>query len=333
MRQVKDFPTEKEAAALADHLEVGGVEVTIREGDSFSVWVLDDDLIEEAEALLASFDAKADHAPAAAKIRKKREEDAKPKMAIRTRPSREVPTGSATLGMIIISVVVGLVSGLGDTDTQIIQELLVVPVFEQFGQLMAPIDLVWDKPWRLVTPIFIHFGFMHLIFNMFWLYHFGNQIEANHGTARFLLLVAVSAIPGSIAQFELTGPLFGGMSGVNYGLFGFVWMQARYARRGYGIETREVVLLMGWLLLCTTGLVGPVANACHAVGLVVGLLAGLPAYLHFRRSHNTEAAFEKGSWADLNVVGWARFQKQFVEPYAPFWFLVVALGVLLIDAT
>jgi GlpG protein len=333
MRLIAEFSTEKEASALADHLEVGGVEVTLREGDSFSVWVLDDDLVEKAEELLASYDDKTDHAQAAASIRKKREEDAKPKMTLRTRPSREVPTGSATIGLIIVCVVVGLVSGMGDTNTAIIRELLVVPVFEEFGQLMAPVDLVWDQPWRLLTPMFIHFGFMHLVFNMFWLYHFGNQIEANHGTRRFLLLVAASMIPGAIAQFELTGPLFGGMSGVNYGLFGFVWMQARYARRGYGIETREVVLLMGWLLLCTTGLVGPVANACHAVGLAVGLLAGLPAYLHFRSSHNTEVAFAKGSWADLNVVGWARFQKQFVEPYAPFWFLVIALGVLLIDVT
>jgi GlpG protein len=89
---------------------------------------------------------------------------------------------------------------------------------------------------------------------------------------------------------------------------------------------------MGWLLLCATGLVGPVANACHAVGLAVGLLAGLPAYLHFRRSHDTDVSFAKGSWADVNVVGWRRFEKRFVEPYAPFWFLAIAIAVLLLDA-
>jgi GlpG protein len=144
--------------------------------------------------------------------------------------------------------------------------------------------------------------------------------------------VALFMIPGSMAQLELSGPWFGGMSGVNYGLFGFVWMQARYTRRGYGIETREVVLLMGWLVLCATGALGPVANACHAVGLAAGVLAGVPAYYQFRRTHNVEAEFKKGSWADLNVVGWQRFQLQFLKPYAPFWFLVIAMGVLLLDA-
>jgi GlpG protein len=197
---------------------------------------------------------------------------------------------------------------------------------------MAPTSFDWSEPWRLLTPMFIHYGFMHLAFNMFWLYHFGNQIEANHGTPRFLLLVVVVMIPGSLGQLELSGPWFGGMSGVNYGLFGFVWMQARYAKRGYGIENREVVLLMGWLVLCVTGVLGPVANVCHAAGLIAGILAGVPAYLHFRKTHKMGAAFEKGSWADLNVVGWQRFEQTYLRPYAPFWFLVVAVGVLLLDA-
>lgn len=333
MRYLTEFSTEKEAKALSDHLEVGGVEVTIREGNSWAVWVLEDDLMDKAGEFLASFDGKADRTLAADKIRKKRDADAKPKAMLRTRPKTDSAAGPATIMMIAVSVIVAFASQFGDTDAKIIRALLVVPVFEEFGQLMAPVELVWDEPWRLLTPMFIHFGVLHLVFNMYWLYHFGNQIESNHGTAKFLILVALSMLPGSIAQFELSGPVFGGMSGVNYGLFGFVFMQARYGSRGYGIENRDVALLMGWLVLCATGMLGAVANASHAVGLAVGLLAGLPAYLQFRSKHDMGANFKKGSWADLNVVGWQRFEKVYLQPYAPFWFLAIALAVLLIDAS
>ncbi len=332
MRMLSDFASEKEAQALSDHLEVGGVEVTLRGDGPHEVWVLDDDRVEQAEELLASFESGADHSVKADAIRKKREAAAKPKVAIRVKPSRDVAVGRATMGMMIICAAVGLMSSLGNTTAGAVEALLATPAFEQTGQWMAPTHFDWSEPWRLLTPMFIHFGFMHLVFNMFWLYHFGNQIEANHGTPRFLLLVAFAMIPGGLAQLQLSGPWFGGMSGVNYGLFGFVWMQARYTRRGYGIETREVVLLMGWLVLCATGAVGSVANACHAVGLAAGLVAGLPAYWKYRKTHDTSAAFEKGSWGDLNVTGWQRFHQGVLRPYAPFWFLMIAMGVLLVDA-
>ena len=331
MRELTEFPTEKEAQALADRLEVAGIEADVRQEGNYVVWILDDDSLEKAEELLRDYQPDAAHAAAAEKIRRKRQEDAKPKVVPGQQPTAKAAAGSATMLMIGISVVVAFASGLGDTSTQIIRALLVVPTFEEAGSIMAPVDLVWSEPWRLLTPMFIHFGVLHLAFNMMWLYTFGNQIESIHGTPTFLILVALSMIPGSVAQFELTGPLFGGMSGVNYGLFGFVWMQSKYTRRGYNIENRETVILMGWLLLCTTGFVGPVANACHAIGLAVGLAAGAPAYLRFRRDHDVKVVFEKGSWADLNLTGWQRFERQYVQPYIPIWFMAVALFVLLLD--
>ena len=114
------------------------------------------------------------------------------------------------------------------------------------------------------------------------------------------------------------------MSGVVYGLFGFTWMQARYASRGYAVANQDTMLIMGWFVLCATGLVGHVANAQHALGLVFGLLAGTPAYVSFRRS-STTVKFETGSWADLNIRG---FQRVYFEPYVPLWFVGLAVVVL-----
>ncbi len=331
-----DFSSEKQAKALSDHLEVGGIEVVVRGTDPYEIWVLDDDLVDKAEELIAGFDGHADQSVAAGAIRKTREAAAKPKAEIRVHASRDVALGSATMAFIIISATVALMSDLGETKAGAIEALMVTPGFEVAGEWKAYTQFQWSEPWRLLTPMFIHFGLMHLIFNMFWLYHFGNQIEAIHRTPRFLVLVALFVIPGNLMQLELIGPGAGGMSGVNYGLFGFVWMQARYAKSGYGIENREVVILMVWLVLCVSGILGPflgpIANVAHAVGLILGIMAGVPAYLHFRKTHNMSANFEKGSWADLNIVGWQRFEQRYLKPYAPAWFVLVAMAVLLIDA-
>jgi len=71
-------------------------------------------------------------------------------------------------------------------------------------------------------------------------------------------------------------PLFGGMSGVLYGLFGYAWMKSRFEPGlGLWVDQGTVVILIAWFFLCMTGLVGPIANAAHAGGLVSGLVIGV----------------------------------------------------------
>ncbi len=217
-----------------------------------------------------------------------------------------------------------MLSGLGNPSSPILRALFVVPITSD-GYYVASID--WTQPWRLLTPMLIHFGILHLVFNMLWLYRLGSQIEYIQGIRVMLGLVVLTQVPGALAQFQLSGPLFGGMSGVVYGLFGFTWMQARYASRGYAVANQDTMLIMGWFVLCATGLVGHVANAQHALGLVFGLLAGTPAYVSFRRS-SANVKFETGSWADLNIRGFQRFQRVYFEPYVPLWFVGLAVVVL-----
>lgn len=337
VRLLGEFASESAAQARADFLETKGIESLVRNDKSPELWVIDDDLIDQAQTLLAEFDGSEDHKAAAQSIRKERERKSKPLVTARGTPSGRPQDdgGLLTLGLIVVSVLVAFASSFGETDTAIIRELLVVPVFNQdiggVTQLMAPLSIDWSQPWRLVTPMVIHFGLFHLVFNMMWLHLLGSQIEARHGTIALLLLAIAAQVAGSIAQFQLSGPLFGGMSGVNFALFGFVWMQARYAKRGYGLERRDTILLMVWLVVCATGLVGPIANAAHAMGLIVGVLAGLPVYIKVVRSEELRRPFEKGSWEDLNIKGWRRFDRLYVQPFVPFWFIAIALGVLLLD--
>jgi len=139
-----------------------------------------------------------------------------------------------------------------------------------------------EQPWRLVTPIFVHFGLMHFAFNALWLCLLGGRIERVLGSIHLLLLVLVGAVVSNMSQFVWTSSVaFGGMSGVIYGLLGYLWMRNWLAPDPQLALPKELIgFMIFWLLFCMTGvldfLVGVgIANAAHFSGLVVGMLLGL----------------------------------------------------------
>ena len=82
--------------------------------------------------------------------------------------------------------------------------------------------LIDNQWWRLISPMFIHFSFAHLAFNCLWVYILGEKIEKINGSIIFILLVLISSIASNLSQFYWTSSnLFGGLSGVIYGLLGF----------------------------------------------------------------------------------------------------------------
>ena len=127
--------------------------------------------------------------------------------------------------------------------------------------------------WRLVTPIFLHFSLLHIIFNMMALVVLGTAIEYRRGAFRFGLMVLVIAIGSNVAQFIMTGPSFGGMSGVVYGLFGYLWIKGKFDLDfGIRLNQQSITSMLLWLVLCMTGVLGPIANAAHVVGLIIGVI-------------------------------------------------------------
>ncbi len=109
------------------------------------------------------------------------------------------------------------------------------------------------------------------------------MIEARRGTLRFAVVVLVSAILSNLGQFyynERNEPgdpaLWEGMSGVVYALFGYIWMKSLHEpEQGMIIHPNTVTIMLFWLVLCMTGWVGPIANAAHVAGLVVGVVFGV----------------------------------------------------------
>ena len=332
MRLLQNFDSAQMARGLSDELEVRGIENEVISDESrYAVWVINEADVEAARELTSRYAGPSDanHAEAE-RIRAQRAADARPvRVAGVSRGgglARGGPVGQLTLALMVLSGLAAVLSGLGDPSSPTLGALTIVPITPD-GYYRARID--WTQPWRLLTPMLLHFGLLHLVFNMLWLYRLGSQIESIQGIRVMFLVVVLTQVPGALVQFELSGPLFGGMSGVVYGLFGFTWMQARYASMGYALSDQDTMWIMGWFVLCATGLVGHIANAQHALGLVFGLLAGTPAFISFRRS-SASVAFEAGSWADLNIRGFQRFRRLYFDPYVPLWFVGLAMVVLLI---
>jgi len=150
------------------------------------------------------------------------------------------------------------------------------------------------EAWRLVTPIFIHYGWMHILLNMYWLNAFGSPVEARRGGRFLVLLVLIIAVLSNVGQaVELSvrdlGVHFGGMSGVGYGLFGYVATKAKFDdRERYFLNPGTTFMALLWFTLCILRDIPPfhellkdaipaIANTAHAVGLLAGAaIAYLP---------------------------------------------------------
>lgn len=136
--------------------------------------------------------------------------------------------------------------------------------------------------WRLLTPMLLHFGFLHLAMNSMWYWELGRRIEAHQGSLALLGLTLVFGLVSNFAQYLHAGPsLFGGLSGVLYGLLGHCWLYQKLAPNpAYRLPPGVVVLMLVWLVVCMTGVfewlgIAAIANAAHVGGLVVGCLTGV----------------------------------------------------------
>lgn len=147
--------------------------------------------------------------------------------------------------------------------------------------------------WRLITPVFLHFGWLHIVFNSLWLWELGSKVERNLGHLNMALLFLALAVVSNGAQFAFGSPgIFGGMSGVIYGLLGFSWVAPLVQPRWNIQPTRTIMLFMvGWLVLCMVGAVevlgfGAIANAAHLGGLLCGAVLGAALGLLSRTENN-----------------------------------------------
>jgi GlpG protein len=290
---------EKAARTFADYLYVQKIEshLDYEKPDGWGIWVNDEDRVEEAARLLTAFRANpADpkyraEAKSAAELRaeaEKGEEAYRKKVRDGRqlfRPLTAYGFGPVTLGLIAISVIVAIYSKLGD-DPQAIMRLFITDytVTGNYVEWIKTLpEIHHGQLWRLVTPIFIHFGILHIFFDMWWLRDLGSMIEARQSSWLLAVLVLVIAVCSNLAQFYYGGPAFGGMSGVVYGLLGYVWMRGKFdPGSGLYLHPTTVTMMIIWFFACFTPLIPHIANATHAAGLALGLAWGYLSSLRYR---------------------------------------------------
>lgn len=129
--------------------------------------------------------------------------------------------------------------------------------------------------WRLITPAFIHFSEVHIIFNLLWWWMLGGQLERKFGSIGLILVFLLSSISSNLAQFWVSGSNFGGLSGVVYALVGFVWWCGWLRPRwGLSLPKPMIGLLLVWLLIGYADILWiNFANTAHTVGLISGCFA------------------------------------------------------------
>jgi GlpG protein len=287
MRHIGDLPDERHARVFGDFLTANGVrhEMEPDRGGGWSVWVMDEDQVSLVQQWLEYYRAYPtapefrDVKGGAAQARAEEAEDlAAYHKRVRTRRSLfpsfgNYGVGFLTYALIFACVVVATYSKVGG-NLEALRRLFITEGVGEGGQVLP--ELLSGQIWRLFTPVFIHFGWLHLLFNMMWLFQLGCMIEARQGSWMLALLVGGIALISNVAQFLATHhPIFGGMSGVVYGLAGYAWIRGKFDRKsGLFLDSQSVTILLVWLVICYSGWVGSIANTAHLVGLITGMVWG-----------------------------------------------------------
>ena len=290
MRVIGQLQNEPSARRFSDYLLTRGIDNQIdsESNGAWKIWVLAEEQIEAAQTLLRSYCenpsdpkylAAAQAARAQAEQRGRDQAAAEKKHFDRKRLfSGKVQFGILTVILIVACVAVGLLTGLGD-DINYLKHLFISQFDMKGGGYLARLqglpEIKHGQVWRLFTPMFIHFGEMHLLFNMLNFYFLGTAIEQRQSSRLLAALILVIAGLSNFGQYLVGGPTFGGMSGVVYGLFGYIWIRNRFDP-GFGLQLNKqsVIIMIVWFFLCLFGVIPHVANTAHGVGFGVGMAWG-----------------------------------------------------------
>lgn len=195
--------------------------------------------------------------------------------------------GYVTIGLILINVVMLLISlasakngaqalggqgfaGLIGGQTPLLEKLGVVGEVRFTNGAVAPFGVADGQYYRLFTAMFMHFGILHLLMNMYALWILGRTLESFLGPARFLALYLVAGLGGNVAAYLFQpAALSAGASTALFGLFAALFLVLR--RLGLNATSVLPVILIN--LVFTISVPG-ISIAGHLGGFVVGALAG-----------------------------------------------------------
>ncbi len=247
------------------------------------------------------------------------------------------------------------------------------PVIALVGFLAAGVSLAWwngsnisqlfenaeircGQWWRLITSVFPHSSFLHLAFNLYWLWIMGKTVEQAYGHLRTAALLILFAVSSDSLEFAFAqGGV--GLSGVVYGLFGLLYVLSRHDQRfRNAIDKRTETLFIAWFFICvflTATHTFNVGNIAHGAGALLGFLLGYAIVLPSRRrlvagcivalvlfgfwgstlgrpliSFSSQAGYEEAKWGydalianrDQEAAHWLRDAVRYQPKQSSFWF-------------
>ncbi|EIJ79882.1 hypothetical protein PB1_05942 [Bacillus methanolicus PB1] len=130
--------------------------------------------------------------------------------------------------------------------------------------------------WRLVTPILLHSGFPHMLFNSFSLILFGPALERIIGKNKFVILYFSTGIAANIATFFVKPLTFihVGSSGAIFGLFGFYIAMTLFKKHLLSKQNTQIILTITAISLIMTFVQPNINVIAHIFGLIAGIIIG-----------------------------------------------------------
>lgn len=294
MRQIGTLKSESDARKVEDLLLTQNIPSQVQTSpEGWTIWVQEEDDRERARGLFDEFlkqpsdqrylniDQQAEDLR---KLQQQKQSSRRTKQIdLRIQWNRSHRSGRLTLILILLCGLATVLISFGPLQGKVYSVLTI----SQYRDRIPP--EVWQgQIWRLVTPVFMHapltsgvMGLMHLGFNMMWLSQLGNQIESRKGSRKLLLLILLIATGSNLVQYNFSGPHFYGMSGVVYGLLGYIWMKSKYdPASGLFIDQSTLQFMLFWLVICF--FMTSIANGAHLSGLAIGILLGTSRFRFMR---------------------------------------------------
>ncbi len=171
----------------------------------------------------------------------------------------------------------------------------------RYGSGYAGLTIPLGEWWRIVTPVFLHGGLLHFLFNSMALVQLGPLVEDEYGTERLASIYILCGIAGSAASQLLRSSHTVGASGALCGLLGLLLVHGwriggAYGQRLKSVMLQNVVLMIGMSLLPTIDWMN------HLGGFAMGCAMGLVAPSGPLRSRAGEAAWQIFAWLALLLV-------------------------------
>lgn len=317
MRELTSLSDAAIAKRLADYLLTQGIKTKLMaEKHQTEVWIIDEDRVEEARGIYQEFQAAPDDPKyqsaktQAQQIRTeaKKEEDQywrkiKRGSDVWSKPSPK--DNPITWLIMLLCVGVTIYTGLGNTEAPYLERALQLAFTD--GATVTPhpfnpdLEYVrYDKitglkkgqVWRAITPIFLHFSIWHLAINLYLFHGLAGLLELRKGKLWLLGFVLASAMLTNAAQWlypdldihrtDWVFGIFGGLSAVNFALFGFLVMKTYFApepalRLTVPFDLYGVFLIL--VLLWALRLVVTISIVSSLAGFLFGCLVGLVSKL------------------------------------------------------